>query len=181
MTLNQLLVEFYRANGIPDDGGINDKTFDINIFGLILTMPNPQFRKEALHIHDIQHLLNDCDTSWEGEGYICGWEIATGMWKYFLLGMLSLWAMGYVLWMHPKSVLEGFKKGLNDKGVIDLKISKEDFMKMEFDELKSLIKKDKKTTMGLAQWAQFIFWIFVSEVVFLFPLLLLGLGIYFLV
>ncbi|KXX71831.1 hypothetical protein [Flammeovirga sp. SJP92] len=178
MTLDKLLVDFYRANGIPDDGGIDDDTFEINIFGIQLTMPNPQFRKDALHIHDIQHILNDCDTSWKGEGFICGWEIATGMWKYFLLGILSLWAMGYVMWMHPKSVLEGYKKGLSDRGVIDLKISKADLMRMKLEDLKSLVQKEKPTKMGISQWLQFIFWVLVSEVIFLFPLLLIGLGIY---
>ncbi|NME68218.1 hypothetical protein [Flammeovirga aprica] len=181
MTLDKLLVDFYRANGIPDDGGIDDKTFDINIFGIVLTMPNPQFRKDALHIHDIQHILNDCDTSWKGEGFICGWEIATGMWKHVLLGVLSLWAMGYVLLMHPKAVLQGFKQGLNDNGVIDLKVSREGFMKMELEELKRLIHKEKKTKMSVMHWIQFVFWCIVSEVVFLFPLLLIGVGIYFLV
>lgn len=110
MTIEVLLDEFYEKNGIPKDGGIDDKTFEFKVFGIKLNLPNPKFRRDALHIHDIQHILNNCDTSWKGEGFISGWEISTGMGKYFPLGLLSLWAMGYGLWFMdlPKSCFQWF-------------------------------------------------------------------------
>ena len=177
MTLEKILDEFYIKNGIPKDGGIDNETFEFKVFGLNLNLPNPKFRREALHIHDIQHILNNCDTSWKGEGFISGWEISTGMWKHFRLGLLSLWAMGYSLWIYPRSVFNGFKKGLNDIGIIDLKISKSDFLKMEFEELRNITKMEKITEMGTFQWIQFVFWGLVSQVIFLFPLLIIGLGL----
>jgi len=177
MTIDTLLSNFYKENGLLESEGEDQDTFDIKIFGITLTLPNPAFRKEALHIHDIQHVLNDCDISWKGEGFIAGWEIGTGMWKYFPLGLLSLWAMGYSLWLHPRAVLNGFKKGLNDNGIIDLKISKADLMKMEFSHLKQLVKKEKRTEMGIWQWIQFLFWSLLSQIVLLGPVLLLLLGL----
>ena len=83
MTLEKLLSEFYLKNKIPKNGGIDDNTFQMKVFFINLTLPNPKFRKDLTHIHDIQHILNDCDTSWEGEGFISGWEVATGFWKHF--------------------------------------------------------------------------------------------------
>ena len=85
--------------------------------------------------------------------------------------------MGYSFWLHPKAVFNGFKKGLNDIGIIDLKISKADFMKMEFEELQKITKKDKSTEMGIIQWSEFIFWLIISQVVFLIPLVVLIIGI----
>lgn len=72
MTLDKLLSKFYEENGIPENGGIDKNNFEMKVFGINLKLPNPQFRKEVTHMHDIQHLLNNCDTSWRGEGFIAG-------------------------------------------------------------------------------------------------------------
>ncbi|MBE7659683.1 hypothetical protein [Tenacibaculum finnmarkense] len=179
MTLDKLLIEFYAKNGIPKDGGVDDDTFEFKVFGLKINLPNPKFRREALYIHDIQHILNDCDTSWKGEGFIAGWEISTGIWKYFKLGFLSLWAMGYSLWIYPKSVLNGFKKGINEIGIIDLKISKSNFMKMQYSELVRITKKEKIRKMNVLQWTKFLFWVITSQIIFLFPLIAIAIGLTF--
>jgi hypothetical protein len=147
------------------------------VFGLKLNLPNPKFRREALHIHDIQKILNNCNTSWKGEGFIAGWEISTGIWKHFQLGFLSLWAMGYSLWIYPKSVLNGFKKGLNEIGIIDLKISRSNFMKMEYSELIRITKKEKTTEINVIQWTKFLLWIITSQIIFLFPLIAIRFGL----
>ena len=178
MKIERLLTDFYKENGLPEGGGIDKKTFEMKVLGINLTLPNPKFRKDVTHIHDIQHILNNCDTSWKGEGYIAGWEISTGFWKYFPIAIFSLWAMGYSLWLHPKSVYSGFKKGLNDVGVIDLNISKSDFMKMELDELREITQKEKLTRMGVLQWLVFLFWSLISQIIFLFPLIIVILGLF---
>lgn len=177
MTLDKLLTEFYKENGIPENGGIDKNTFEMKVFGINLRLPNSQFRKDVIHIHDIQHILNNCDITWKGEGFIAGWEISTGFWKYFPIAIFSLWAMGHSLWLHPKAVYQGFKKGLNYIGIIDLKISKSDFMKMEFDKLVENTRKEKTTKMGILQWTKFLFWILVSQIVFIFPFLIVLIGI----
>lgn len=181
MTIEKLLAEFYKENGLTENGGIDKDTFEIKVFRINLKLPNPKFRKNVIHIHDIQHLLNKCDTSWKGEAFIAGWEISTGFWKNFPICIFSLWAMGYSFWLHPKAVYQGFKKGLNDVGIIDLKISKSDFMKMEFDKLVQITRKVKTTEFGILQWFDFFFWILISQMVFLFPLLIAIIGIIWLV
>ncbi|NJC26458.1 hypothetical protein [Neolewinella antarctica] len=181
MTLDKLLDEFYLTNGIPQDGGIEDDTFQMKVFFVILTLPNPVFRKELTHIHDIQHVLNDCDTSWRGEGFISGWEVGTEFWKRFPINIFILWAFGYSLWLHPAAVHGGFKKGLNSVGVVDLGISKEDFMNMELDRLVELTTSPRRTEMGAWQWAQFLWWCLVSQVILLFPIAILIAGISWLI
>jgi glycosyltransferase involved in cell wall biosynthesis len=176
MKLDKLLTEFYKENGIPKNGGINKDTFEIDVFGINLHLPNPKFRKKFIYIHDIQHLLNKCDTSWKGEAFIAGWEISTGFWKYFPICIFSFWAMGYSFWLHPKAVINGFKKGLNNIGIVDLNISKSDFMKMEFEELQKITKKGQITEMRIAQWIEFIFWWIISQMIFLFPLIMIAIG-----
>ena len=177
MALDKLLIKFYKGNGIPENGGIDKDTFEIKVLGINLKLPNPKFRKDVIYIHDIQHLLNKCDTSWKGEAFIAGWEISTGFWKYFPICIFSLWAMGYSFWIHPKAVFNRFKKGLNDIGIICLKISESDFMKMEFEELQKITKKEESTEMGIIQWIEFIFWCVISQMIFLFPLIIVVIGI----
>jgi len=63
MTLDKLLAEFYKKNGIPSDGGISKNNFGIKVLGVHLKLPNPKFRKDVTHIHDIHHILNKCNTS----------------------------------------------------------------------------------------------------------------------
>ena len=66
---------------------------------------------------------------------------------------------------------------MNDIGIIDLKISEADFMKMEFEELLKITKKDKTTELGVIQWIGFIFWWLISQMIFLFPLIIVVIGI----
>ena len=97
-------------NGIPEKGGVDKNTFKMDFFGIQPNLPNPQFRKNVIHIQDIQHLLNNCDTSWKGEGFIAGWKICAGIWKHFTICFFSIGAMGYSLWLFPRAVYECLKK-----------------------------------------------------------------------
>jgi hypothetical protein len=174
MNVRDALNDFYEANGIPKEGGVDDTTFKFRAFGFSFRLPNPKFRREALHIHDIQHVLLKKDTSWEGESYISGWEIATGMWKHFLLGILGLWAMGYGMWLYPKAVYQGFKRGLQDKGVIDLGYTKEEFMEMDYIQLEYKVHLHPNLIINRGHKVQFLFWVLVSQFVLFFPLIVVG-------
>ncbi|MDG1841188.1 MAG: hypothetical protein P8I93_02445 [Crocinitomicaceae bacterium] len=173
MTLNKLLSQFYKDNDLPDNGGDDQKTFKMKLIGLTFTFPNPKFRRDVIHVHDLQHILNNCDVSWKGEGYIAGWEIATGMWKHFPVGFFSIWAMGYSLFLYPKAVFKGFIKGINNVGIIDLNKSKDEFLKMEFDELLLLTSKENPKKIGFFQYLQFAFWGLICQLFVIFPLIIL--------
>lgn len=173
MTLDKLLAEFYKKNGIDENGGINDDIFDIKVLGINLKLPNLKFRKDMIHINDIHHILNKCNTTCKGAAYIAGWEISTGFWKYFPSCILSLWTMGYSFWLYPKSILKGFEKRLNDIGILDLKISESELMKMEYDHLINITTKKKNIQIGVVQWVQFLLWLLISQIIFLFPLILI--------
>lgn len=180
MRLDKLLNEFYTQNGLPVNTEAKNTTFEFKVFWFKLNLPNPKFRRYALYIHDIEHVLHNKDTSWEGEGFIAGWEISTGMCKHFQLGFMSLWAMGYSLWIYPKSVFKGFKKGLNNIGIIDLNISKPDLMKMDYSDLVKITQKESGVSMEFTKWIKFLFGVLTSQFVFLFPLLIIGAGVIYL-
>ena len=81
--------------------------------------------------------------------------------------------MAYSLWLHHKAVLKGFKKGLNNIGVIDLKLSRSELMKLEFDQLINITTKEKTTQIVIIDYLQFLFWVVISQLIFLFPLILI--------
>lgn len=173
MTIALALQQFYTENNFAKDGGESEDTFELKFKLFTLKLPNSQFRKDVIHIHDIQHILYNCDTTWKGESFIAGWEIATGLWKHLPIGFMSLWAMGFSLLNYPKEVLQGYKAGLNCKGIIDLKMTKQQLLSLSIGELKEKIVKKKSVKMNAFQWVIFIFWIVISELIFLFPIILL--------
>ena len=178
MILADKLEQFYAENGLPEGGGATKKTFDFKVFGINLRIPNPEFRQRVVHIHDIQHVLFNQNTSWKGEAYIAGWELASGMWRHLPVGFFSLWAFGYSFWLYPKHVFKGFQKGAAQKGVIDLKISEANLLRMDERELLDLMEAGKSAPSPTLLRGQFLLWLLLSQAFFLGPaiatLLLLG-------
>lgn len=170
MTIEKSLQAFYKKNNFKLDGGENDAYFSLKFRYFSIKLPNFSFRKKAIYIHDIQHILYQKDTSWKGEAFISGWEIGTNMWKHFPIGILSLWAMGFSLLNYPKEVLKGYRTGLKNKGILDINLEKEVIFNKSLEELKTILKqKNPKTFHSFT----YLFWCVVSLIIFLFPLLLI--------
>ncbi|PKH50372.1 hypothetical protein CXF68_06505 [Tenacibaculum sp. Bg11-29] len=170
MIIADALQQFYKENNFAKDGGESEGTFNLKFKLFTLKLPNSQFRKEVVHIHDIQHILYNCDTTWKGEAFIAGWEISTNLWKHFPIGFMSLWAMGFSLLNYPKEVYKGYKAGRKVTGIIDLQLNKQQLLALSVKELKEKIQKKNTAKMGVIQFTGFIFWAFISIIVFLFPI-----------
>lgn len=145
MTIQKALLQFRRENNLDLDGGENDDFFELKFKLFTLKLPNFKFRKEVIHIHDIQHILYKCNTSWHGESFIAGWEIGSKIWKHFPIGFISLWATGFSFLNYPNQVLKGYKAGLKTKGVIDINITKNNLLKLSIEEVRTLIRKENPT------------------------------------
>lgn len=171
MTIQQALHEFRSANNLALDGGINDAYFKLKFALFTIKLPNFDFRKKVIDIHDIQHILYNCNTSWKGESFIAGWEISTKIWKHFPISFISLWAMGFSFLNYPKEVIKGYKAGLKCKGVIDLSISRSEILKLSVEDIRNLITKHKSTKFN---YFIFILWVVFSEIIFFFPIIILA-------
>ncbi len=175
MTVQEHLLAFYKANGVPDQGGADLNHFHFKIAGITLRLPNPEFRKKAVHLHDIEHVVFDCDTSWRGEAFIAGIEVGTQVWKHFPVCLLSFWAMGYSLWLYPKEVWHGFKVGSQSQGLFDLPQSQETLMGMDLQALKTMLRQSNRRSTALGIALRFAAWVAVCQIVLSFPLLVLAL------
>ena len=180
MKLEKLLNQFYLNNGLPVNGGITKNTFNVMLWVFNIPVPNPKFRKNVVHIHDIEHILNNCDTSNKGEAFIAGWEVGTRFYKHFPINIFIFLAFGYSLLIHPKTVFEGFKKGLNKIGIIDLGLSRSELMQMEFNQLVKITQKEDHTKLEIYQLSEFIFCVIISQIFLFLPLILIILGINYL-
>ncbi len=169
MIISTALKNFHKANNLPKNGGENDNFFYLKLASISFKLPNPRFRRKVIHIHDIQHVLYDCDTSWKGESYISGWEIATGMWKHLPIGFFSISGMLIGLFLHPSEVYKGFKEGLQHDSLIDSKIPKEELFNLSISQLKNRLKKSKSVKFN---WFYFLFWCLMSGTITLFPVLI---------
>jgi len=179
MTLGEHLNLFYLKYNIPPNGGVNDKTFEVPLPCFKLILPNFSWRKKMLHIHDLEHILNDQNTTWKGEMYIASWEISTGYWKHFPVILFPLWTMGWGFWNHPFSVYRGFRKGNSDRGIVNLNIEKEILLSMELEQLQTLTQSQYPFRSRFILYCKIIFWLLVSQIVFLSPLILFTLIVSF--
>lgn len=168
MNLQQHLNDFYVQYNIPENGGEDDKTFEVPLPFLKLILPNFSWRKKMLYVHDLEHILNQQDTTWKGEIFIASWEIATGFWRYFPVCIFPLWTMGWGLWKHPSSVLKGFKKGCCDFGIANLEIPKNQLLTMNLEQLRELTES-KEIPSTLFFKFKLISLILISQLVFLSP------------
>ena len=169
MTITKALDNFYIQNNLSKDGGENDDYFYLKFKLFTIKLPNSEFRKKVVYIHDIQHVLFDCDITWKGESFIAGYEIATGMWKHLPIGFMSIWAMGFSLLNYPKEVLKGYKKGLQNKNLLDINISKDELLSLSVEEINAILLKGKPTNFNSLIY---LFWSLLAIITFLFPVIL---------
>ena len=125
-----------------------------------------------LYIHDLEHILNEQDTTWKGEMYIASWEISTGLWTSFPLIIFPLWTMGWGIWKHPTAVFGGFRSGHTKTGIANLDIPKEQILEMSLSQLKAITKAKKTDHSNLYFYTKLTTWILVSQLVFWLPLIL---------
>jgi hypothetical protein len=173
MTLAEHLELFYQKYDLPANGGENHNSFEVPLPIFTLTLPNLSWRKKMLYVHDLEHILNDQDTTWKGEMFIASWEIASGFWKNFPIIIFPLWTMGWGIWKHPKSVLEGFKAGNSSIGIANLDINKQELLALNLSELKELTKRTLLRESRFFVYFKLLIWIIISQFVFLMPIIIL--------
>lgn len=176
MSLRDRLNEFYLQHDIPENGGEDDKTFEVPLPLVSIRLPNYNWRRKMLHVHDLEHIVNRQNTTWSGEVFIASWEIATGFWKNIPVCIFPFWTMGFGLWKHPTSVFRGFRKGCHDRGIASLKMKKDDILKLDLPDLEQLVVGKNNHYSDVIFALKLILFSSVAELVFLSPLLVIVAG-----
>ncbi|MBC7896508.1 MAG: hypothetical protein H7066_13920 [Cytophagaceae bacterium] len=108
---------YYRAHGLPADGGISSPTVKYpTVFGTI-TLPNVESRKRALPLHDLHHIATGYDTSWFGEAEIAWWELGAGCHGFAAAWFLNFSAGLVGLVIAPRRSLRAWRRGLHSRSL----------------------------------------------------------------
>jgi hypothetical protein len=110
-TVGTALRDYFRREGLPDDGGVDLPWVHLRVGPVPLAFPNIPARRAAVRYHDVHHLLTGYRTDWRGEAEIGAWEIGGGLSRYWVGWLLDAGAMalGAVAW--PRRTLRAFVRG----------------------------------------------------------------------
>ena len=87
LTVGNSLKKFYGDNYFGTEA-LEDSWNWVRMGPLRIPFPNLKWRKEAIYLHDIMHLVTGYDTSWIGEGEVAAYELASGFPKRYWIGYI---------------------------------------------------------------------------------------------
>jgi hypothetical protein len=100
LSVREALRRHYLASGLPADGGRSGSHWTmLRVAGIAVRLPNFAWRRRALPLHDIHHLVTGYPCSVSGELQIAAWEFAAGRYPHvmatlFCLPLLAIGAIG---------------------------------------------------------------------------------------
>jgi hypothetical protein len=108
LTVGETLAAFRRANGIPAGEAA---TWTCDIGPVRLRLPNFRWRRRAVLLHDLHHVLTGFPCTLRGEFQVAAWEFAAGRFPHAgaTLFCLPLVALG-MLWS-PRAIWSAFLRG----------------------------------------------------------------------
>jgi hypothetical protein len=102
--------------------------------------PNPKARREAIHLHDLTHLLTVYETTWQGEGEVAAWELASGFPRKYWIGWIYApitFTIG--VFIAPFKVARAFRRGWGNSNLCKLDLPREQLDALTLGELKNKI------------------------------------------
>lgn len=143
-TVRDHLKNFYGNNPeFGEEGGINEKWAWLD-FGLIkIPFPNFTSRSEIIYLHDLNHVINNYDTSWKGEVSVSAWEVSTGLGRFLTGWLFASFAFGFGVLTYPRATYKAFMRGRVTKSLFQMDLPKEQLLQMPLVELKRLTRHEE--------------------------------------
>jgi hypothetical protein len=116
LTLREARAAFYQRNGFPQDGGAcSERWSPLGCRDLKTYLPNFEWRRRALPVHDLHHVITGYEFSPTGEFQMSAWEFAAGRYPNSLstLFCLPLVCIGTVA--RPGLTFAAFVRGRRSK------------------------------------------------------------------
>lgn len=141
ITAETALANFYK-NSYFGDEAFHKPWVSLKIGPLSIPMPNPQSRREAIHLHDLTHLITGYDTSFAGEGEVAAYEIVTGFPPKYRIGWCySPIALVVGMIVAPRRVIAAWRRAQGKTNLYWLNIP--------WAELKTLPMSELRRRFGL--------------------------------
>jgi hypothetical protein len=115
LTLREARDKYFAIHGFSE-AAYFERFSKIQAGPLYYYILNTKGRQEAIHCHDLHHVLTEYDTTLTGEAEIGAWEIASGVPLKYVYGIF-LDGMGAVFGLlhHPRRVIRAFRRGLRSR------------------------------------------------------------------
>ena len=141
-TVNDALKDFYQSHYFGDEAA-TARFVQVHLGPIKFPFPNPRARREAIHLHDLTHLVTGYDTSWAGEGEVAAWELASGFpRKYWIGWFYAPLTFTIGLLVAPLKVAKAFRRGWGSSNLYKLDIPRSKLNNLTLGELKTRIWQD---------------------------------------
>ena len=138
-SVRECLTEFYANNpSFGNEGGIYERWVWLRFGWIKVPFPNFKARSEIIYLHDVNHIINDYNTGWQGEVSVAAWEVSTGMGKFLVGWLFASFAMGFGVFFYPRVVFHAFMRGRFTKSIFRMNLPKEDILNMKLEALQRL-------------------------------------------
>jgi hypothetical protein len=119
LTLRAALSDEFAANGLPADGGYEERWVVIRAGRVpVFAFPNSAGRRRIVRAHDLHHVSTGYRTDIRGEGEIGAWESGAGVRDRAALG-LELRGLGFALPRWPRAPFDAFRRGRQSRNLLD--------------------------------------------------------------
>lgn len=111
LSVAEAQARFFGANGMPADGGYAARWWPVKLGPLRFHLPNFGWRRRAVQIHDLHHIVTGYECSPVGEMEMAAWECAAGRFPhpFATLVCMSLIALGAMI--APARIFRAFLIG----------------------------------------------------------------------
>lgn len=110
-TVREAQARFYADNQLPRGGSSTARYWTMRFAGLSLPMPNFVWRRKALPLHDLHHLLTGYPCSPSGEFEMAAWEFAAGRYRNLFATAFCLPLVGIGGIACPHRTFRAFVRG----------------------------------------------------------------------
>lgn len=181
-TVHEALEAFYLQTNLALNFSNKHLLVKAKIGRFPIYMPNFSLLSN-IYVHDINHMITGYKLTWKGEFELSAWEIAAGGWgKNYVAWYLCLMGVALGVFSFPKALWIAYKKGSQQTNAHFLVNSKEQILQLSFDELQQQMLTQKPITNSESRnFCFFLFWCFISLILFFGPFLLLFLLIQFII
>lgn len=158
MILKDALLKYFSDNGLPADGGLQDKWARYKILNYtFLAFPNFDSRRAALVRHDVHHIVMDLDTSSLGEGLIAAWELATGCGRFWISWCMEPQALWFGILLSPRKTFQTFVRARRDSNFFHVGFEQERLLNASVGDIRRLILADRADSLKPALMDYFRF------------------------
>lgn len=174
LTLREARDVFYRGNNFALDGGVHDRHWSpLACRDLKVHLPNFQWRRRALPLHDLHHVITNYEFSPHGEFQMAAWEFAAGRYPSALSTVFCLPLVSLGAAVIPRKTFVAFVRGRHSKTLYFAR-NVDALLDRTVDDVRREYLPAEAVTADARDWGAFVLLVAMSSVVLMSPLAVLS-------